>query len=50
MCMYKHLLTNRLHGKGAELAVVAEITVLQVQNILSTVTLSQPQPPYGGLT
>ena len=37
MGMHKRLLTNRLHCKAAELAVLTEITMLQLQNTLSTV-------------
>ena len=37
--MYKRLLTNLLHGKAAEPAVITEITVLQLQNTSSTLRL-----------
>ena len=33
---YKRLLTNRLHGKAAERAVLTEITVLQLRSPSST--------------
>ena len=35
----KRLLTNRLHGKAAEWAVLTEITVLQLRSPSSTFTV-----------
>ena len=36
---YKHLLTNCLHGKAAERAVLTKITVLQLRSPSSTFTV-----------